>query len=266
MMRLLKIIFLFLSIFLCIFTLAFLRCLFMLSSARKKALAAYTVHFFTKIFAFILGIKVKIAGEKELLKKRGVLFICNHLSYIDGIVINSLSPLVFIGKTEMRKWPFLGTLILLSNTIFVNRINSSNIHKEIGKIVSFLASKVNVILFPEGTSTDGKTLLPFKSSFFAAPLAAKCEVIPLAIKYREINSEKLTDKNKDLIYWYGDMELFSHLLGVLRLHRIVVEVNVCEPIRVEENGDGENHSQRKHLRDICRRAIENHLTLIENTR
>ena len=266
MMRLLKIIFLFLSIFLCIFSLAFLRCLFMLSSARKKALAAYTVHFFTKIFAFILGIEVKVTGEKELLKKRGVFFICNHLSYIDGVVANSLSPLVFIGKTEMRKWPFLGTLIFLSNTIFVNRISSSNIHKEVGKIVSFLASKVNVILFPEGTSTDGKTLLPFKSSFFAAPLAAKCEIVPLAIKYKEINSEKLTDKNKDLIYWYGDMELFSHLLGVLKLRRITVEVNVCKPIHVDKTGDEENHSQRKHLCDICRRAIESHLTPAEKAR
>ncbi len=203
---------------------------------------------------------------ERFVKKRGVLFTCNHLSYIDGVVTNSLSPLVFIGKTEMRKWPLLGTLILLSNTIFVNRINSSNIHKEVSKIVSFLASKVNVILFPEGTSTNGKTLLPFKSSFFAAPLAAKCEIVPLAIKYKEINSEKLTDKNKDLIYWYGDMELFSHLLSVLKLRRIAVEVNVCEPIHVDETRSEENYSQRKHLRDICRRAIENHLTPIEKIR
>ncbi len=264
MIRLLKVIFLFLSIFLCSLVLVLLKCLFMFSPTTRKKIVAYTVHFFGKAFILIMGIKVKISGEKELLRKRGVFFICNHLSYIDGIIANSLSPLVFIGKTEMRKWPFFGIFIFLSNTIFVNRINSSNIHKEVDKIVSFLTSKVNVILFPEGTSTDGKALLPFKSSFFAAPLAAKCKIIPLVIKYKEINHKKLNNENKNLIYWYGDMGFLSHLLNVLKLRRIVVEVNVCEPVHIEKGQNGENHSQRKYLRDICRKTIENQLNLTEN--
>jgi len=212
---------------------------------------------FNKITRLLLGIKVKITGKRSVLRKRGFFFVCNHLSYLDGIVTSSLSPLVFIGKSELKRWPILGMMVSLSGTIFVNRINPVNIHRELRKITRILNSGVNVILFPEGTSGSGRALLPFKSSFFAAPIETGCYVVPLAIRYTQIKSQKVTEENKDYVYWYGDMELVPHLFGVLGLKSIEVEIKVCNPVYIPENYRRENTSfHRKRISQISKRIIE----------
>jgi len=259
MRAIIKGILLFLNIFICIGVLTVTRSILVLFTIKRKFLVSYIVHLFGKIFTLILGIKVKVSGEKSLLKKRGVLFVSNHLSYIDGIVMTSLSPLVFIGRSDLRFWPLFGLFSFLSYTIFVNRNSPLNIQKEIGRIVSFLKDKVNVVLFPEGTSSEGTRLLAFRSSFFVAPLEAKSPTVCLAIKYKKINSEDINDKNKDLVYWYGDMNFFPHLLGVLKLEEILVEVNVCGALEDLEIKDKSTSLQRKYLCDACQKVIEYHL-------
>jgi len=227
--------------------------------ARIKTITS-ALYIFNKITRLLLGIKIKITGKKWALKKRGVFFVCNHLSYLDGIITSSLSPLVFIGKSELRQWPILGIMVFLSGTIFVNRINPANIQKELKKITRILKNGVNVILFPEGTSSDGKDLLPFKSSFFAAPIETGCYVVPLAIRYKKINSQNITNKNKDYVYWYGDMELVPHLFNLLGLKSIEVEIKVCNPVYVPENYRKENTSfHRKRISQVSKKIIENSL-------
>jgi 1-acyl-sn-glycerol-3-phosphate acyltransferase len=250
-----KTIFLFSSIFLCTALLILIRCLFFLSLHKRNRLISFIIYLFGKVFTLILGVRVEIGGEKTLLKKRGVFFVSNHLSYLDGIIATSLSPLVFIARGDLRQWPFFGIFSLLSNTIFVERNSRYNLQRDISKIVGFLKSKVNVILYPEGTSTDGKKLLPFKSSFFAAAQEAGCMIVPLAIKYKKINAQSLSKKNQDLVYWYGDMEFLPHLWKVLKLDKILVEVRVCRPQLASEFTDKPLSSARKCLSESCRLSI-----------
>ena len=129
MRQAIKVIFAFINILFFIALLFLARYLFAFLLKRRTFLLSYIVHIFSKITVFILGIKVKVCGNQELLKERGVFFVSNHMSYLEGIVISSLSPLVFIGRADLKSWPILGILSLLSDTIFVNRNGSLSIYR-----------------------------------------------------------------------------------------------------------------------------------------
>ena len=259
MIRVVKTIALFLNIILCIAVLFFVRIIFFRSGLRRIRITAGIVRISSKLMVRILGIKINLVGHKEFLKEEGIFFVSNHLSYIDGVTISSLWPLVFIGRSDLKEWPLFGALTTLSDTIFVNRINYSNIKLELERIISVLRAGANVILFPEGTSTDGKELLPFKTSFFEAPLKAGCKIVPLAIRYLRVNGQAVSEKNQDMVYWYGDMYFFPHLIGVLGLKEIQLEVKVFEPLKTGEI-NGESFSfQRKYVGNACKEIINNHL-------
>lgn len=247
---------LFSSILIWLLFMALVKFIFIFSLAWRRKLVSRLVNAFGRTAVRIMGIRVELSGKKELLKQRGLFFVCNHLSYVDGIVATSLTPLVFIGKTDLRRWPFFGFFISLSETIFVDRTTPVYIQKEMEKIVSFLKNDINVILFPEGTSTNGDKLLPFKSSFFAAPLSARRPVVPLVLRYKTVNNEPISEKNRDLVCWYGSMPFLPHLFGVLKLKSIVMEVKVCDSIECLEQGLINATSQRKQLCQLSRQAIE----------
>ncbi|MBN3040274.1 MAG: 1-acyl-sn-glycerol-3-phosphate acyltransferase [Candidatus Omnitrophica bacterium] len=255
-----KTFFLFLSIFLCSLTLLFLRLIFFFWPVIKMRAAAFTVHVFGRIFVFILGIKVKITGQKELLKSRGVFLVSNHLGYIDGIVATSLTPLIFVAKADIRSWPFFGFFTFLSDTVFVNRQNPAQIKKEIEKITGVLKNKVNIIIFPEGTSTNGEKLLPFKSSFFSAPLKARAKIVPLVVTYKSLNHCDIDSSNRDLVYWYGTMKFFPHLLNVLKQDSITLEIKVCSPLEIKNENPAQEKQLRKATSDACWSIIGKNLS------
>ncbi|MDD5195649.1 MAG: lysophospholipid acyltransferase family protein [Candidatus Omnitrophica bacterium] len=255
-MRLIKAFILTLGIFFCIIALILVRCVFVFLPHLGRKMIPHVVYIFGKLLVFVLGIKVILTGRGELLKSKGVLFVSNHLSYLDGIIATSLAPIVFIARADLRKWPLFGLFSFLSNTIFVERIRRAYVQEDADKIYKALKDDINVILYPEGTSADGRSLLPFKSSFFMAPILAQAKIVPLAIKYKKINSDDINEKNKDLLYWYGEMEFIPHIFKFLTLRKITVEVKVCEPI-MPVIAEGDNLSiQRKILADACRKAIE----------
>tara|TARA_B100000315_G_scaffold257586_1_gene306870 strand:- start:2236 stop:3039 length:804 start_codon:yes stop_codon:yes gene_type:complete len=259
MIFVLKVTALFSNIICCSLILSLVRLFFYFSPKRKTQVTAFIVHIFGKFFTFILRIKVIVSGEKNLLKEKGNFFVCNHLSYIDGIVATSLSPLVFVAKADVQNWPFFGLFTFLSDTIFVNRTNPSKIKDEIAKISTYLQNKVNVIIFPEGTSTNGDKLLPFKSSFFAAPQVSKSKIVPLVFTYKKIADKPIDKHNRDLVYWYDSMKFFPHLLEVLKLKTITLEVKVCEAIEFNKQVDRNDPIDRKTLSDTCWSVIDRHL-------
>ena len=258
MKALIKGLLLLLAILFCIVLLGALRLIFLFYPKMAKSSVSSMVHLSGKIFTFILGIKIRVSGDIDLFKKKGAFFVCNHLSYIDGIVAASLAPLVFVAKADIRNWPLLGALIYLSHTVFINRNKPLDIDKDIGRIRSFLKNKINVVIFPEGTSGNGSFLLPFKSSLFAAPFESGGPIIPLALIYRQINGQALTEKNKDLVYWYGDMLFFPHLVHLLRLNEVVIEIKVCEPLWCAVSASAD-FSQRKIISATCWERINNGL-------
>jgi lyso-ornithine lipid O-acyltransferase len=225
---------------------------------RSRAFHLSRLSYFSSILIRkILGIKVLRNGSIPSATGRvGFFFVCNHLSYLDGVILNSMFPILFIGRGDLKDWPLLGIFTRLSGTIFVNRNSAAHIHADISRIESVLKSGVNVMLFPEGTTTDGNKTLPFKSSFFQAPIACRSPIVPLSISYLTINGSPVTQENKDNIYWYSETGFFVHVLRVLALRSIEVEITISEPVNLVESQD------RKAVRTLLQKTIEENLRMI----
>jgi 1-acyl-sn-glycerol-3-phosphate acyltransferase len=130
----------------------------------------------------------------------------------------------------MKHAPFLGQICEAGGCLYVERRSRSNLDNEISDITKALKSGLNVIVFPEATSTNGDELLRFKSPLFTAAIQAGVNVLPLAINYHAFDGQVLAKKNRDKLFWYGDMEFGNHFFNVLGIREIIVSLSLCERI------------------------------------
>ncbi len=137
------------------------------------------------------------------------LVVSNHLSYLDVLLHAAAGPRIFIAKSEVRSWPLFGWLARCGGTIFIERGSRASATEAAIGIEYALRSGVAVVLFPEGTSTDGNTLLPFHSFLFESAVEAESLVTASAIGYEADGVEE-----RDLCY-YGDVHFLPNLLEVL---------------------------------------------------
>jgi 1-acyl-sn-glycerol-3-phosphate acyltransferase len=194
-----------------------------------------------------------VDGAENDFATGGHYIVCNHLGYVDGIVLGSLFPVVFVTKLEVKQWPVIGPLLTLLGTIFVDRQNKNGISTMVDMISAALTRGTNVLIFPEGTSTNGERLHPFQSSFFAAPLMARAAVVPLTLTYKSIDRQPVTPANRDRIYWYGEMSFAPHVWELLGTRRIEVTVKIHPKI---ETAQWQNNSRvRKQLSQACHDVI-----------
>lgn len=204
---------------------------------------------FTYLLRMILNIKVTLVGDGTHLERGGYFIISNHVSYVDGIVLGSIFPVVFVSKKEVKSWPIIGQWTTLCGTIFINRQRKDKIALLVKEIVGKLKQEANILLFPEGTSTDGERMLPFQSAPFAAPLRARATIVPISLAYKSINDEPVSARNHDSVYWYGEMDFLSHFWRLLALRSVEVIVTIqptLETCRYENDSAG-----RKKLSQDC---------------
>ena len=178
---------------------------------------AYTVpHFWHKGICRILGLKVEICGTP--VHNAQLIYISNHLSYLDIPVIGSVLKASFIAKEDIANWPVIGYLATLQQTAFISR--ASNKAKKVANALDdMLRQGKSLILFPEGTSTPGLTVIPFKSSLFALALPKESSPIPIQpfiIELIEVNGATPTLTTRDYYSWYGDMEFAPHIWVYLK--------------------------------------------------
>ena len=169
----------------------------------------------------ILNVEIKTRGPIPL---KGLL-VCNHLSYLDILVISTVTPAIFISKSEVKRWPVFGWFAALSGTLFVDRTKRTDVARLNDEVAQVLEGGGLVVLFPEGTSSDGTNVLPFKSSLLE-PATRRNH--PLSVAFLNYS---LPDGNvgEDVCYW-GDMTLVPHLLNLFSKPRIGVNVPVtCIP-------------------------------------
>ena len=181
---------------------------------------------FAALVSAILNIKIAVEGETESLRSGGYFIVSNHLGYVDGIVLGSIFPVIYVSKKEVRGWPLFGPWTALCGTIYIDRQRKDKIPLLVGEITRKLSQRANVLLFPEGTSTNGDRILPFQSAPFAAPLRAGTTIAPLTITYKRIDRQSLSNENRDRIYWYGDMEFVDHFWNLLAVRSIEVVVKI----------------------------------------
>ena len=158
-------------------------------------------------FLALLHCGVSVSGN---VPKTG-LIACNHLGYVDILVIGSVCPALFVAKSDVRGWPIFGWLASRAGTIFVSRNDPAKVPSQLRQMQQPLRQGHPVVLFPEGTSSDGASVLPFRSSLFESVIATGCPITSSAIGY-DLGSRGSV--GTEIAYW-GDHSLLPHLFNLL---------------------------------------------------
>ena len=206
----------------------------------------HIVKIFHKLVLWLININVEKEGDIPE-NNKGILFVSNHISYVDIPVLGSILPLRFVAKAEVKDWPILGKLAQIGNTIFIERLKS-NISIEKDTIEKNIFKGDKILLFPEGTTSDGLRVLNFKSSLLSSVEKKNYFVQPIVISYKVINGMPLTRWIKPVIAWYGDMEFKSHLINLIMVAPINVKVMFLSPINSIDFSD--RKSMTKFLQNV----------------
>ncbi len=176
------------------------------------------------------NIRVISFGELPAVNASNNMFLCNHVSWADIYALNSVLPLQFIAKSDINHWPILGYLVRKSGTIFINRSSRKDTSRIVETTTKRLLAGANVGFFPEGTTTDGTTLAPFKSSIVQAAINAKAKLHPVAIRYPLATG----DINTAMAY-AGETTLAESMMNVLRQKEPMVELHYLMPIDAQSD-------------------------------
>lgn len=152
--------------------------------------------------------------------------VSNHLSYLDIIVLGSLLPVVFVSKSEVRNWPFVGLVATMAGTIYVDRGRKRDALRVLAHMQAALDRGDGVVLFPEATSTEGATILPFRTSLLAGAARLGSSVRWLTLSYRTPPGAPAA---RDRVCWWGDAGFVGHFLRLCGLRRIDCAVHFGDP-------------------------------------
>lgn len=198
--------------------------------------------FFHRLVARLFGFRIKTIGTMS--EDRPLLIVANHTSWSDIIVLSAVGEVSFIAKSEVKTWPVFGVLARLQRSVFVERAKRGKTGEQASEIATRLAAGDAMVLFPEGTTSDGNRLLPFKTSLFGAAHAAIREagaetvtVQPVSIAYTGVHGMPMGRYHRPIASWPGDVELMPHLKGILREGAIDVEINFGEPMVIDAKTD-----------------------------
>lgn len=199
-----------------------------------------------RLVARIIGLDVVLEGTP--VAHRPVLFVGNHVSYLDITALAAAVECSFVAKAEIAAWPFFGWLAKLQRTVFVER-RASRAADQRDEIKDRLSAGDNLVLFPEGTSSDGIHVRPFKSALFAVAdreVAGRYVTVqPFSLAYTRLDGLPVGREWRPLYAWYGDMELPGHLWRVLGLGRVRAELILHEPVTMDAFPD------RKAMAEHC---------------
>lgn len=220
----------------------------------------YVPRLWHRVACYLLGIRIRVHGRLE--SRRPIMLAANHASWKDILVLGAVADVVYIAKTEVADWPVFGTLAKLQKTIFVMREQKRRTGDQVNEIARRMTAGEIVVLFPEGTTSDGNRLLDAKSSLFGAATAAVPHtpekvvyVQPVSIAYTGIYGMPMGRYHRPIAAWPGDIQLLPHLMGVFRAEAIDVDVDFGEAIPFREGGNRKQlsaavlASMRRMLRD-----------------
>lgn len=200
---------------------------------RQKTVATYLQIQCKKILGF-LKIQVVFKGSHLhwSVGHKSSLILPNHISYLDVIVLNSLFPAMFVTSRDIEITPFLGSLCRYAGCLFVNRKAKKDLLRDINEIARHLnqIAGARIVLFPEGTTSPGLKVLPFKKSLLQAALQSRAQVIPICIKYTKVDGMPFDSSCHDRLAWYGMMQFFPHLWQLMSLRSAEIEVRSEGPL------------------------------------
>jgi 1-acyl-sn-glycerol-3-phosphate acyltransferase len=201
-----------------------------------------------------MGLKLEVRGDLSL--ARPTLFISNHISYTDIFVLGGIAPGNFIAKSEVAGWPVLGNLARIQDTLFFER-KGRHARSQVNVMRTHMTNGGNLILFPEGTSTEGTHVEPFKSSLFSATdLESKQQALiqPVTISYTRYQGEPMSQDIREYYAWYGTTPFSPHFFEMLGMHSARVELIFHPPVKLNE------FESRKSCAEYCQQLISKSLT------
>jgi 1-acyl-sn-glycerol-3-phosphate acyltransferase len=221
------------------------------SEQARNRFSARGTQIWARLVMRLLNMNIVIRGLKPEHLDNHYLFVSNHQSYLDIAIIASIFPTLFVAKREVRNWPILGWLAKLAGTIFINREDVRS-----GVSSAFRASRLlrigtSVQVFPESTTSDGTSVLPFKPLFFASAIRARAPILPVTIYFQAINGSEVNGTSRDLLCWYGEMNFLTHFWTLLNLDSVEVSLMIHGPI------EPAGHRRATPLAQIAEERIRN---------
>ena len=203
------------------------------------------------IVSRLLGIKVHVSGR--LAPDRPLLLVANHISWTDIVILSSLAPMSFVAKSDMAEWPIFGLFAKLQRSVFVERDKTRTSHKQANELGNRLAGGEVMVLFAEGTTSDGNIVMPFKSTLFGAAQAALASetgkrlgietvhIQPVTIAYTRLQGLPMGRLHRAHAAWIGDSDLVPHIGALIKEGGMDVEVHFADPVPFTSK------SKRKHV-------------------
>ncbi len=205
-----------------------------------------------RLVAKMFGLRLKVIGKP--VTGEGVLLLANHTSWLDIILFSAATPLSFVAKAEVGRWPFFGTLARLQRTVFVARERRAQTGAVAEEIGARLAAGDCLMLFPEGTSYDGNHVGPFKSALLGAAEAHRADgrhvtVQPVSAAFTGCHGMPMGREMRPFFAWFGDMEMVPHLWEALKAGPLDVTVEFHAPATLDQ-------MSRKELAQRARAEIQ----------
>jgi 1-acyl-sn-glycerol-3-phosphate acyltransferase len=189
------------------------------------------------------GVTVRFKNTPQFPNNQGYCIAANHISWIDIQVIHSFAPCKFITTTEVRAWPIIGKMVQASGALFINLKSVRHSTRDItNKMIDMLREKDVLGFFPEATSSEGHSLLPFKANLFQAAVESQTPVYPLCIQYKDAHGCLSTAAG-----FHGDMTLLECMQNIWRAAPLTAEITFLPPTPVLND--------RKALSQLCEAQI-----------
>jgi 1-acyl-sn-glycerol-3-phosphate acyltransferase len=193
----------------------------------------------------IFNIELVVLGS-DLIKNTPHLIASNHISWLDIHVINTFQPIRFVAKSEVETWPVFGWMAKQLGTVFIRRDSARHARQVVTQMASLLKAE-SICIFPEGTSTIGETVLPFKPNLFESAIVAQVPVYPLAIQYLS----KKTGERSESPAFIGDMGLLESMSNIIQNRSLAAQITVL-PLYPDDQKSGWD---RKKLANYCQESI-----------
>ena len=225
--------------------------LYLIAPMKARFILKKIVSQISTFILYVLNVEIDIFGQPP---QGNHLLVCNHQSYLDVLIIASRIETLFVTSLEMKKTFFLGQVSSLAGCVFIDRRSKKNLKKEI-KSMNDALNYHNVLIFPEGTATNGEGILPFKKPLFSSAYFSKSPVTPICLNYESIEDEKVTHKNRDVVCWYADMNFLTHFFRLSQKKKIKVSLTFGDPKYIESAEDDREFARK--MSEECHKWCKN---------
>lgn len=203
-----------------------------------------------RVLLKVLNVRVRCFGRTD---DEAGLWVCNHVSWLDIVVLGAQRPLTFVAKSEVGAWPVIGFMARRNGTLLVRRGDAASSRRTAEAMAWVLRQSRRVMLFPEGTSSSGDEVLRFHSRLFQAAILVGAKVQPIALAYR--------GESRPLAPFVGDDAFLPHLWNLLAVEKILIEVTFCHALCASHYSRSDlARATRRQIADVLSYPLGQHLS------